>query len=161
VAGSAGLASAFWLVFTASVLVSGWLSDRIRLRKVVTAFGGLTTGIMFLVLAALPRGTSISVLAIVWALTGWFAGFIYPAWCARLSEDCEALSPWGVGRAFSLSTILLLEILSLGLPQVVGDGSGWPAWMVISAVCCLMIGVMVAIGSRAPWLKLAATAASP
>ena len=94
VAGSAGLASAFWLVFTASVVVSGWLSDRIRLRKIVTVFGGVTTGMMFLVLAGLPRGTSIGVLAVVWALTGWFAGFIYPAWCALLSEDCEALSPW-------------------------------------------------------------------
>ena len=71
-----------------------------------------------------------------------------------LSEDCEALSPWGVGRSFSLSTILLpiaLVILSLGLPHVVGNGSGRPAWMVISAVCCFMIGVMVAIGSEAAW----------
>jgi MFS family permease len=163
VAGSAGLASAFWLVFTASVVVSGWLSDRIRLRKIVTVFGGVTTGVMFLVLAGLPRGTSIGVLAVVWALTGWFAGFIYPAWCALLSEDCEALSPWGVGRAFSLSTILLLialVILSLGLPHVVGDGSGWPAWMVISAICCFMIGVMVAVGSKAAWFRPAAPEAS-
>src|SRR5262249_26812598 len=41
---AAGITSYFWVVFTCSVFVSGWLSDRLRVRKTVTAFGGLTTG---------------------------------------------------------------------------------------------------------------------
>ena len=38
---AAGITSYFWLVFTVSVFVSGWISDRLQVRKTVTAFGGL------------------------------------------------------------------------------------------------------------------------
>ena len=47
-ADAAGVTSWFWIVFTASVFLSGWLSDRLRVRKTITAFGGITTGACFL-----------------------------------------------------------------------------------------------------------------
>jgi hypothetical protein len=43
--------------------------------------------------------------------------------------------------------------LSLGLPHVVGNGSGWPTWMVISGVCCVLIGTSIAVGGVGPWLS--------
>ena len=45
---AAGITSFFWIVFTISVFVSGWLSDKLRVRKTVTAFGGVTTGLCFI-----------------------------------------------------------------------------------------------------------------
>src|SRR6185503_2542289 len=44
---AAGITSYFWLVFTISVFVSGWISDRLQVRKTVTAFGGLSTGLCY------------------------------------------------------------------------------------------------------------------
>ena len=46
---AAGITSYFWIVFTCSVFLSGWLSDRLRVRKTITAFGGITTGACFLI----------------------------------------------------------------------------------------------------------------
>src|SRR5262249_45339066 len=72
---------------------------------------------------------------------------------ALISENAEAISPFGVGRAFSLQMPLGLAatlFLNLGLPHVVGNGSGWPTWMVISAICCLLIGSSIAIVGSQP-----------
>jgi MFS family permease len=155
-ASSAGLASMFWLTFTVALVFSGWLCDKLRVRKIVGTIGGAATGGMFLVIAFLPKTHSIGELSLIWALTGICAGFIYPAYTALVSENAEAISPFGVSRAFSLQMPLGLAatlFLNLGLPHVVGNGSGWPTWMIISAVCCILIGSSIAIGGIGPWLS--------
>jgi OPA family glycerol-3-phosphate transporter-like MFS transporter len=154
---AAGITSYFWLVFTASVFVSGWLSDRLQVRKPVTAAGGLTTGICYFVGAALPVGTPYWKLALVWSLTGWCAGFIYPAWCALFSETAEQISPFGVARAFGFVGLLYPVAgvtLNLGLPQVVARW-GWPAWMQIAGASCVMCAILVAFGHGPWWVRRA------
>lgn len=150
---SASVTSWFWIVFTVSVFLSGWLSDRFRVRKTVTAFGGITTGCCFIVGANLPLGTSEQVLILMWSLTGFFAGFIYPAWCAIYSETAEAISPHGVGRAFGITATLAPIaglILNLGLPRVV-EAWGWPVWMMFAGCCCFGSAILVSFG-KGPWL---------
>jgi MFS family permease len=152
---AAGVTSWFWIVFTCSVFLSGWLSDRLGVRKTVTAFGGVTTGACFLIGAGLPVGTSEGMLTLVWSATGFFAGFIYPAWCAIYSETAESISPHGVGRAFGITaTLAPLSglTLNLGLPQVV-ETWGWPAWMRFAAFCCLCVSVLVAFGHGPWWVR--------
>ncbi|MHB1420337.1 MAG: MFS transporter, partial [Bacillota bacterium] len=150
---AAVVTSWFWVIFTISVFISGWLSDRMRVRKTVSAFGGITTGIMFFISASLPQGTSFSTLALSWSITGFFSGFIYPAWCAIISENAEEISPFGVARAFSVSGFLGIFsqiLLNLGMPRVVA-AYGWPTWMgPISAISCFMIVVCIAT-ARGPW----------
>ena len=160
---AAGVASYFWIVFTCSVFLSGWLSDRLRVRKTVTAFGGIATGTCFLVGANLPIGTAESTLALVWSLTGFFAGFIYPAWCALYSETAESISPHGVGRAFGITATLSPLaglVLNLGLPRVV-EAWGWPAWMTIAGCCCLGVAVLVSFGSGPWWVRKSERAPTP
>mgnify|MGYP003700883625 CR=1 FL=1 len=149
---AAGVTSWFWIVFTGSVFLSGWLSDRTGVRKTVTAFGGVSTGACFLIGASLPVDTPEPVLMAVWSATGFFAGFIYPAWCAIYSETAESVSPHGVGRAFGITaTLAPLSglTLNLGLPRVV-EAWGWSAWMAFAGICCLCVSVLVAFG-RGPW----------
>ena len=149
---AAGVTSYFWAVFTASVFLSGWLSDRLRVRKPIVAFGGLTTGACFWIGASLPVDASETTLAAMWSLTGFFAGFIYPAWCALYSETAEAISPHGVARAFGITATLgpiASFALNLGLPRVV-QSFGWPTWMMIAGSCCLGVMVLVGFGSG-PW----------
>jgi OPA family glycerol-3-phosphate transporter-like MFS transporter len=155
---AAGVTSYFWIVFTASVFLSGWISDRLGVRKTVTAFGGLATGVCLLVGGHLPVGTGESTLALVWSLTGFFAGFIYPAWCALYSETAETVSPHGVGRAFGITATLAPIAglcLNLGLPRVVAYW-GWPTWMTIAGCCCLAVAVLVSFG-EGPWWHRRAT----
>jgi nitrate/nitrite transporter NarK len=149
---AAGVTSYFWIVFTCSVFLSGWLSDRLRVRKTITAFGGVTTGACFLIGAHLPVGTSDATLALVWSLTGFFAGFIYPAWCAIYSETAELISPHGVGRAFGITATLAPIsglFLNLGLPRVVAT-FGWPMWMMVAGFCCFGAAALVSFG-EGPW----------
>lgn len=150
---SAGITSYFWIVFTGSVFVSGWLSDRLQLRKPIVAFGAITTGACFWVGANLPLDTAPMTLKMVWALTGLFAGFIYPAWCALYSETAERLSPYGVARAFGITATLgpfAGLALNLGLPRVV-EAFGWPTWMMIAGTCCAGVVVLVSFG-HGPWM---------
>jgi OPA family glycerol-3-phosphate transporter-like MFS transporter len=152
---AAGITSYFWLVFTASVFVSGWISDRLQVRKTVTAVGGLSTGICYFVGAALPVGTPYWKLALVWSLTGWCAGFIYPAWCALFSETAEQVTPFGVARAFGFVGLLYPVAgvtLNLGLPQVVARW-GWPAWMQIAGASCVMCAILVGFGHGPWWVR--------
>lgn len=146
------LTSYFWFVFTISVFVSGWLSDRLQVRKTVIAFGGIATGLCFLWAASRPLGTSYAALAVTWCITGWFSGFIYPAWCAQVSENAEAISPFGVARAFGITGVLGVGsglVFNLALPRVV-ETWGWPAWIQVCALCCFVIVALVACG-RGPW----------
>ena len=90
---AAGVTSYFWIVFTFSVFLSGWLSDKLRVRKTITAFGGVTTGLCFIFGATLPATATETTLTLVWSATGFFAGFIYPAWCANLFRNCRKYQP--------------------------------------------------------------------
>ncbi|HSG91422.1 MAG TPA: MFS transporter [Pseudomonadales bacterium] len=149
---AAAVTSWFWILFTMSVFLSGWLSDRLRVRKTITAFGGVTTGLCFIAGANLPLDTSAATLSLVWSATGFFAGFIYPAWCALYSETAENISPHGVGRAFGITASLAPLsglTLNLGLPRVV-EAFGWPTWMMFAGLCCFGVAVLVAFG-HGPW----------
>lgn len=151
-ADAAAVTSWFWVLFTMSVFVSGWLSDRLRVRKTVTAFGGVTTGLCFLIGANLPLDASETTLSLVWSATGFFAGFIYPSWCALYSETAESISPHGVGRAFGITASLAPLsglTLNLGLPRVV-EHYGWSTWMMFAGFCCFGVAVLVAFG-HGPW----------
>ena len=150
---AAGVTSWFWVVFTVSVFLSGWLSDRLAVRKPVTAFGGVATGTCFLIGANLPLDSNETTLILTWSLTGFFAGFIYPAWCAIYSETAESVSPHGVGRAFGITATLSPIaglVLNLGLPRVVAAW-GWSTWMMVAGVACFCVACLVSVG-QGPWL---------
>lgn len=152
-ANAAKVTSYFWIVFTVSVFLSGWLSDFLRVRKSITAFGGFATGLCFIYGSSLPPDASETLLMLLWSTTGFFAGFIYPAWCAIYSETAESISPHGVGRAFGITATLSPIaglFLNLGLPQVV-EHWGWATWMFIAGCCCLCVTFLVGFG-EGPWL---------
>lgn len=156
VASAANLTAAFFVVFTFSLLGSGWLSDRLGLRKIMTAIGGVATGTGFVVLSLLPQGTNQIVLGSLFAFLGFTAGFIYPAFCALLSEHAEEISPYAVARAFGIMNVvsqLGIFVLNLAVPWV-RETYGWKAWMLTSGVLCLGIAISISFG-RGPWLRSA------
>lgn len=151
---AAELTAVFFMVFTVSLLGSGWLSDRLGLRKIITASGGLATGAGFVLLATLPQGTSPAILGGLFGFLGFTAGFIYPAFCALMSENAEEISPFAVARAFGIMNIIAqlgIFVLNLVVPWV-RENFGWQAWMFTSGVLCIGIAVAVGFG-RGPWLR--------
>lgn len=154
VAPAANMTSVFFIVFTAALLGSGWLSDMLGLRKIVTAVGGVATGVGFIVLGSLPQGTSPLILSGLFAYLGLTAGFIYPAFCALMSEHAEEISPYAVARAFGIMNVLSqlgIVFLNLAVPWV-QEHYGWQTWMLVSGVLCFGIAVAISFG-RGPWLR--------
>ena len=155
VAAAANLTAVFFVVFTVSLLGSGWLSDRLGLRKIMTASGGVATGIGFVVLGLLPQGTNPLALGSLFAYLGFTAGFIYPAFCALLSEHAEDISPYAVARAFGIMNVvsqLGILVLNFAVPWV-RETYGWQTWMLTSGVLCLGIAVAISF-ARGPWLRV-------
>ena len=162
VASSAQMTSVFYVVFTIALLGSGWLSDKLGLRKVVTAFGGLACGAGFVLLGLLPQGISPIFLNVLFAYLGLTAGFIYPAFCALISENAEEISPYAVARAFGIMNVIVqlgIFVLNLVVPWV-REQYGWGTWMVISGILCIGIAVSVSFG-RGPWFKRTDLASIP
>lgn len=156
VAAAARMTSVFFVVFTVALLFSGWLSDRLGLRKIVTAFGGLACGAGFVVLGFLPKDIDHWVLNGLFAYLGLTAGFIYPAFCALMSENAEDISPFAVARAFGIMNIIAqlgILVLNFVVPWV-RELYGWDAWMLISGLLCIGIAVAISFG-RGPWLHRA------
>jgi MFS family permease len=152
VASAARMTAVFFVVFTFSLLGSGWLSDWLGLRKIVTAVGGLSCGAGFVVLSLLPLGTDHVVLGVLFAYLGFTAGFIYPAFCALMSENAEEISPFAVARAFGIMNVVAQLgslVLNLAVPWV-RDEYGWSTWMLISGLLCIGIAVAISFG-RGPW----------
>lgn len=149
---AASLTNVFWFVAIFSIFFGGWLSDKLQLRKIVSALGAIGTGAMLIILSVLPANTSETILILIWGLSGITMGFIYPAWCALLSENAESISSFGVGRAFAISGIFSAVggvFLNLGLPVIV-ENWGWSAWMLTSGFCCFAVALFVSFG-RGPW----------
>jgi len=152
---AAALATWFWLLAGFSVFLSGYISDKTGLRKLTLSVGSLVTGLLVIFGATLPRNTSYQTLVIMWLCVAAIAGFIYPSWCAILSENTEDINPFSVGRAFGLAgalTFITGLILSLVLPQVVAR-AGWPSWM-ICAGCFAISNIFFISFAKGPWLRL-------
>jgi len=154
VAAAARLTAVFFVVFTVALLASGWLSDKLGLRKIVTAFGGIATGIGFIVLGTMPQGTNDTILGGLFAYLGFTAGFIYPSFCALMSENAEEISPYAVARAFGIMNVIAqlgIFDLNLAVPWV-RENYGWHCWMILCGVLCFGIAVSIAFG-RGPWIR--------
>jgi MFS family permease len=151
-ANAAEITSYFWLTFTISILLAGWLSDRMNVRKTLTAFGGVATGLCLFAIARLPADSTTPLLILMWCLTGSVAGFIHPTWAAAFSETAERVSPHGVARAFGMVGALIPAtglILNLGLPRVV-ETHGWPAWLSVAGAACMCCALLTCF-ARGPW----------
>lgn len=151
---AAALSTYFFLFAGICSFGSAILSDRTGLRKLVIAMGVIVVGMLIIAASLLPRDASYGTVLLMWLGVAAFTGFLYPSWCALLSENAEDISPFGVGRAFGLSGALGIVtglVHSLVMPQVV-ERAGWNVWLVVIA-CCAMINVVWISFAKGPWLR--------
>jgi MFS family permease len=137
-----------------AAFVSGWISDRTGLRKLLLSiFAGLN-GVFIIALAFMPKGSSPGTLMCLLLPIGILCGCFYCNWCAILAENTEEVSPYGVGRAFGMAGIaLMLQGLSdtLVLPQVV-ERLGWPVWIFIIGLTCASCVFWISF-AKDPWFR--------
>ncbi|MFC7392893.1 MFS transporter [Scopulibacillus cellulosilyticus] len=152
---AAEIAKYFWLLNLATLLVAGWISDRLKLRKVVSLTGAVLSFIYMIYFATLfgqdiPEGQMI----IYTSLLGGLMGICYGPWMALFSENAEDIKASLQSAAWGLwgFVIRVIAVVILIIAPVVVAMHGWGAWMWISAISAL-IYVPLVFTARGPWFR--------
>jgi hypothetical protein len=121
-----GLNAWFWGADIVSLIVVGWVSDRLRVRKplmLVGAIGAIVTLIVFLGYATHPH-TSYFTLAFTSCILAFFLSLAYAPWMAGYTESVEAKNPALVGTGLALWGWILRLVVAISfifLPVVINS----------------------------------------
>ena len=119
-----GLNAWFWGADIVSLIVVGWVSDRLRVRKplmLVGAVGAIVTLIVFMGYATHPH-TSYFTLAFTSCALAFFLSLAYAPWMAGYTESVEAKNPALVGTGLALWGWILRLVVAISfifLPVVI------------------------------------------
>jgi MFS family permease len=147
----------FWVLDIVVLVVAGWYSDRLQLRRPFAAIGtalGLVALGALIWEAANPERTSILALMLTGMLLGGSLALAYAPWMANFSENAEDIDPrlqgtaWGL---FAFVTKAMAVVVLLVAPLVVA-ASGWVGWLVVSAVCLAAFGIAI-LFFEGPWRR--------
>jgi MFS family permease len=164
-ASASAVMSWFWVLNLGTLIVAGRLSDKLQLRKPITAAGTVLAVLMTGYLVVLMGEESISIghLLVTGTLLGAGMGAAYAPWMANYSENTEDIDPrlqgsaWGV---FSFLTRVMGVLVLLLIPRVVA-ATNWSTALSI-ALACMVLFFPVMLLFRGPWRRpAAAVAASP
>ena len=121
-----GLNAWFWGADIVSLIIVGWLSDRLRVRKplmVLGAVGAIATLIVFLGYATHPH-TSYFTLAFTSCVLAFFLSLAYAPWMAGYTESVEAKNPALVATGLALWGWILRLVVAISfifLPVVINS----------------------------------------
>jgi MFS family permease len=119
-----GLNAWFWGADIVSLIVVGWVSDRLRVRKplmLVGAIGAIVTLIVFMGYATHPH-TSYFTLAFTSCILAFFLSLAYAPWMAGYTESVEAKNPALVATGLALWGWILRLVVAISfifLPIVI------------------------------------------
>jgi MFS family permease len=121
-----GLNAWFWGADIVSLIVVGWVSDRLRVRKplmLVGAIGAIVTLIVFLGYATHPH-TSYFTLAFTACILAFFLSTAYAPWMAGYTESVEKKNPALVATGLALWGWILRLVVAISfifLPVVINS----------------------------------------
>lgn len=153
-----------WISELVALPVSGWISDRLQMRKAVMLVGALfaVTSTGFFAYFA-GSGGSPGPLLVASSTLGLGSGIGFCTWLANYSETTEDLEPAAQGRAWGLYGFVARACtitVSLGAPAVIGMGGGWQAWLVI-ATAMKFCFIPLLFFFKGPWRRPRVRAAEP
>ena len=153
-ADAAEMNSHFWFSNLAVLIVTGFVSDRLQIRKPIAIFGAaLSIGLLVwwvpsLTAGGLPR----SEMALVAATLGGFLAIGYVPWAAHFSETLEEVSPalQATGWAFFGLVARAWGAISAPLTLYIAKHYGWQAWIKVSIVgmAIYIVTLVIARGIR-------------
>ncbi|GMA63765.1 MFS transporter [Alicyclobacillus fastidiosus] len=148
-------ASYFWLANMVALVVVGWLSDRLRLRKIFSFIGviGLLL-FMYFWIHLIGHHVSTGTMILYNSLSGVLLGIGFGPWMALFSENLEDIHPtlqatgWAI---WAFATNVLVAVAgSITFP--VADKYGFGAWFDVCWIGAAVYGVLIFVG-RGPWFK--------
>ncbi len=152
---AASVSSYFWLANLGALLVVGYISDRLQLRKIISFLGVLCLLVFMyfwihLIGHAVPPGRMI----LYTSLQGIFLGMGYGPWMALFSENIEDIHPTLQGTGWAVLTMVeyVLAGAAGAVTFLVVASSGWAAWLDVCWAGVLVYAVLIFFG-RGPWFK--------
>ncbi|MHB1912919.1 MAG: MFS transporter, partial [Acidimicrobiales bacterium] len=123
-----GMQQLYWGVNVVALVVFGYLSDRLRVRKPFMLLGSVVVIVMLLIFMHLNPGTSFATFAIVLSVMAAFLGCCYCPWFASFTETIESHNPALMATGTSLygfATRAVLAPFGLVFPLVVSAYNGF------------------------------------
>ncbi|WP_051217875.1 MFS transporter [Nocardioides insulae] len=127
----------YWVCNIGTLVLAGWISDRLQLRRVFSLCGTFVAMIgcaWLAVVMATPDSASIGAVAASGLLVGVGLAVGYAPWMANYSENTEDIDArlqglaWGM---FSFITRGIGVVVLVAAPLVVDAGS-WRSWILVS-----------------------------
>lgn len=118
------LANWYWASNVVALLVAGYLSDKLRVRKpfmLIGVLGSLVVSSLFALHATMPQ-TTFTYFAVLFVFAGFFGGFTYAPWMAGFTETVEARNPAATATGLAIWAWILRIVVSISaasLPLVV------------------------------------------
>ncbi|QRG69220.1 MFS transporter [Brevibacillus choshinensis] len=145
----------FWLFSLVTLIVSGYISDKLQLRKVISLIGVLgMIAVMSIWIMTIHNPVSEATMILLISLMGGFLGFAYSPWMALYSENLEDLhggiqaSGWAVW-SFVLRIYAIISAIPLNLIAV---RYGWDMWLWITMIGAIVYIPLLCLG-KGPWFK--------
>jgi sugar phosphate permease len=152
---AAKIAQYFWTLNLFTLLAAGWLSDKLRLRKIVSLVGAILSLAYTLYYSTLI-GTSISEgqLIVATAVLGGLMGIAYGPWMALFSENAEDVKASLQAAAWGLwgFIIRVVAVSMVIVAPVIVASHGWGRWTWI----CGIVGIVyipLIFTAKGPWFN--------
>lgn len=153
----------FWLFSLVTLIVSGYISDKLQLRKLMSLIGviGMIV-VMSIWIMTIHSPISESSMIFLISLMGGSLGFAYSPWMALYSENLEDIhggiqaSGWAVW-SFVLRIYAIISAIPLNLIAV---RYGWDTWLWITMMGAILYIPLLCMG-KGPWFKRPLTKSVP
>lgn len=152
---AASIAKYFWLFNLFTLVLAGLISDKLRLRKIITMIGAILS-VVYIAYFATLVGSEIPIthMMIYTSLLGGFLGIAYGPWMALFSENAEDIratlqtTAWGIFN-FSVRAVAIAVTL---IAPVVAAKNGWGTWFWITSIAAV-IYIPIVFSAKGPWFK--------
>lgn len=152
---AAGIAKYFWLLNLLTLLLAGWVSDRLQLRKIVSLTGAVAFGLYMIYFVSL-FGSEVSEgqMIVYVSILGGLMGVTYGPWNALFSENAEDTKASLQSSAWGLHGCIIRVVpvaMNIVLPSVVAS-HGWQTWVASAVSVGVIIYIPLLFMTKGPWV---------
>lgn len=140
-----GLQEIYWGVDIVALLMFGWISDRLMVRKPFMLIGSAGLIVAIVLLMNAKHGVSFTSMALILSLLSLSLACGYGPWFASFTETLEYYNPALIATGSSLygfATRLVGVPFGLIIPHIVGSpletASGWRDWFYVCIGCVVV-----------------------
>jgi MFS family permease len=152
-----GIQEIYWGVDIVALMVFGFISDKLMVRKPFMIVGSIGTVIAIVLLLNAKHGVSFTTISLILSLLSASLACCYGPWFASFTETLEHYNPGLIATGSSLygfATRLVGVPFGLIIPHIVGSpvetASGWKTWFYI-CIGCVVVFVPFIFTMHGPW----------